>query len=132
MGFFLEFGDGNNTVKLSFETTITTADIGGGAYAALREFVAARPACKGIADFSHVTTVDVASQTIRERAKLPPAMPGAQLFVIVAPRDHVYGLSRMFAMMAEQTRPHVHVVRTMEDAYRMLEITKPQFNRVGS
>ena len=132
MGFFLEFDATNNTVKLTFETTITTADIGGGAYAALRDFVSSRPPCNGIADFSHVTTVDVASQTIRDRAELPPAIPGSKLFVIVAPRDHVYGLSRMFAMMAEETRPHVHVVRTMEDAYRMLEIIQPQFSRIES
>jgi hypothetical protein len=132
MGFFLEFDATNNTVKLTFEATVTTADIGGGAYSALRDFVATRPPCKGIADFSHVTVVEVADHIIRDRAKLPPAMSGGQLFVIVAPRDHVYGLSRMFATLAEQTRPHVQVVRTMDDAYRMLGIASPQFSRVES
>lgn len=134
MGFFLEFDSANNTVKLTFESTVTTADVSGGAYSALRDFVASRPACsemcKGIADFSQVVTIEVLGSIIRDRAKLPPAMPGGQLFVIVAPRDHVYGLSRMFAMMAEQTRPHVHVVRGIDDAYRLLGITKPQFHRI--
>ena len=131
MGFFLEFDDANNTVKLTFETAITIADIGGGAYSALRDFVASRPPCKGIADFSQVTTVEVPGHTTRDRAKLPPAMHGEQMFVIVAPQDHVYGLSRMFAMMAEQTRPHVHVVRTLDDAYRMLGIRAPRFSRIS-
>jgi hypothetical protein len=132
MGFFLEFDADNNTVKLTFEAIVTTTDIGGGAYSALRNFVSPRPPCKGIADFSHVKTVEVPSHTIRDRAKLPPAMPGGQLFVIVAPQDHVFGLSRMFTMLAEQTRPHIRVVRTVDDAYRMLGITAPKFHRVVS
>ncbi len=131
MGFFLEFDAANNTVKLTFEATVTTMDIGGGAYSALRDFVASGFSCRGIADFSQVTTVEAPGSMIRNRAKLPPAMPGGELFIIVAPRDHVYGLSRMFAMMAEHTRPHVHVVRTLDEAYRMLGITTPQFRRVG-
>jgi hypothetical protein len=51
-------------------------------------------------------------------------------FIIVAPQDHVFGLSRMFSMLAEETRPHVTVVRTMEEAYCLLDIEEPQFHRI--
>lgn len=130
MGFFLEFDANNNTVRLSFEHTVTTADLDGGAYSALRTFVSSRPPCKGIADFSQVTTVEAPIHTLQERARLPPAMPGGLMFVIVAPQDHVYGLSRMFSVLAEQTRPHLHVVRTVDKAYALLGISSPQFSRV--
>lgn len=130
MGFFLEFDETNNTVRLTFESRVTTADIGGEAYSALRAFVASRPPCKGIADFSHVTTVEASSRTIQGRARLPPAMHGSLPFVIVAPQDHVFGLSRMFSVFAERTRPHIQVVRAMDDAYRLLEIQAPSFSRV--
>ena len=130
MGFFLEFDAENNTVRLSFEGIVTTADVGGGAYSALRAFVSSRPPCRGIADFSQVTTVEAPIHTIKERARLPPAMFGELMFVMVAPQDHVYGLSRMFSLLAEQTRPHLHVVRTMDEAYGLLGISSPRFSRV--
>lgn len=132
MGFFLEFDAANNTVRLTFEGTVTHGDIGGDAYSALRAFAASRPPCKGIADFSSATALEVPSQLIKDRARLPPAMNGRQMFVIVAPQHHVFGLSRMFSLLAEQTRPHIHVVRVMDEAYRLLEITSPQFSRVAS
>jgi hypothetical protein len=132
MGFFLEFDEANNTVRLTFESTVTTEDIAGGAYSALRDFVQSRSACRGIADFSQVTSVDVPSRTIQSRAQLPPAMPSGKLFVIVAPEDHIFGLSRMFSLHAERTRPHIHVVRTMDQAYRLLGIESPNFSRIDS
>jgi hypothetical protein len=130
MGFFLEFDEVNNTVRLTFQNTLTTEDINGGAYSALRAFVESRPDCKGIADFSQVTSVDVASRIIQSRARLPPAMPNGKMFVIVAPDDHLFGLSRMFSLHAESTRPHIHVVRSMDQAYRLLGIESPNFGRI--
>jgi hypothetical protein len=131
MSFFLEFDAGNNTVRLNFEGTITAADIRGNAYSALRDFVASHLPCRGIADFSRVTAVEVPSHLIRERAKHTPAIAGSQMFVFVAPQAHLYGLSRMFSIFAEETRPHLRVVRTMDEAYRLLEIETPQFSRVS-
>ena len=130
MGFFLEYDQSNNTVRLTFEGSITPDDIGGGAYNTLRSFVASRPPCKGIADFSNVKVVEVASRMIQDRARLPPVL-GGQLFVIVAPEDHLFGLSRMFSLHAERTRPHIHVVRRMDEAYRLLGIETPEFKPVS-
>lgn len=131
MGFFLEFDAPNNTVRLAFEDTVTESDIGGAAYGALRSFVASRPPCRGIADFSPVTNVDATGELIRHRATLPPAMTGGLPFVLVAPQDHLYGLSRMFSLAADRSRPHLKVVRTMQQAYQMLGITSPHFVRVA-
>ncbi len=53
------------------------------------------------------------------------------MFVIVAPGDLVYGLSRMFAVLGEETRPNLRVVRTMQEAYSLLEIVSPQFSPIN-
>lgn len=47
--------------------------------------------------------------------------------VIVAPRDLVYGTARMFQVLSERTRKNVHVVRTLEQAYKILGIESPTF-----
>jgi hypothetical protein len=127
MGFFLEFDAPSDTVRVVFDAIVTTEDIGGNVHAALRTFVSEHPQCQGIADFSHVKQFDVPSHVIRDRARLPPAMPSGKLFVMVAPQDHIFGLSRMFASFADQSRPHIRVVRTMDEAYRLLEIRDPNF-----
>lgn len=131
MGFFLEFDEANNTVRLTFEGTITQADMGGAAYAALLSFIESRPACKGIVDFTHVTEVEIPSVAIRQHAKRDPGKPSELMFVLVAPQDHIYGLTRMFSTSAEHTLPHLKVARTMEEAYALLGISFPQFVRVS-
>jgi len=130
MGFFLEFDEANNTVRLTFEGKVTAADIGGDAYAALQAFVSTRSPCKGIADFSKVTIVEAPNQLIQDRARAPAALPGGLPFVFVAPQDHLFGLSRMFTTLAETTRPHLKVVRAMSEAYNLLGVDSPNFVRV--
>jgi hypothetical protein len=130
MGFFLEFDAPSETVRVVFNETVSTADLAGSVYAALRAFVASHPHCQAIADFSGVKQFNVPSDLIRDRAAMPAAMPHGKLFVMVAPQDHIFGLSRMFASFADQTRPHIRVVRTMDEAYRLLEICEPHFQRI--
>jgi hypothetical protein len=106
MGFFLEFDEANNVVRLTFDPTVTTEDIAGAAYSALRAFAQTRTAPAGIADFSPVKSIELANGIIQSRARLPPTMPGGKMFVIVAPGDHIFGLSHMFSLHAERSRPH--------------------------
>lgn len=46
------------------------------------------------------------------------------------PRDFIYGLARMFQILTEETQPELRVVRTMEEAYRLLEVSSPEFEPV--
>ena len=92
-----------------------------------RKLLAARPPCKGILDFSKVTKVDASSETIKRIASKPAAYGLAQAVGLVAPEDVVYGLSRMFVTLGERKLPKMYVVRTMEEAYHLLEIHSLQF-----
>jgi hypothetical protein len=82
----------------------------------------------GILDFSAVTSFEVSSETLRELASLMPAMPDpSRTRVIVAPSRLVYGLSRIFQAFGGDTRPKLHVVSTLEEAYGLLDVQTPQF-----
>ena len=47
--------------------------------------------------------------------------------VLVAPQIHVYGLVRMFQIMGEESRPLLHVARTLNDALLSLGVQSPHF-----
>jgi hypothetical protein len=81
-----------------------------------------------INDFSGVTSFEVTPETVRALAWSRPAVPDpSKIRIIVAPTPQLYGLARMFAMHGEDTRPNLHIVRTLEHAYAILGITNPQF-----
>ena len=131
MGCSFEFDPVNNILRYSWGGNLTDESLLKGD-AAGRRLLAARPPCRGIQDFSSITRVDASSETIRKVASLPPAYGLDQAVVFVAPRDVVYGLSRMFVTVGEKSRPKAYVVRSMEEAYRLLEVASPQFSPIPS
>lgn len=85
----------------------------------------------GITDFSDITTVAFTPETIYELAAAKPIMRDPnRLVVFVAPTPHVYGMARMFEILGEATRPNLHVVRTLEEAYKLLKVQEPQFEPI--
>jgi len=81
-----------------------------------------------ILDFSEATSMDFTPQQVRELASYPPADPDpARMRVVVAPSAHIFGLCRMFELHGEETRPNLHVVSSLSQAYALLQITDPNF-----
>lgn len=85
----------------------------------------------GIVDFSLVTSFPISTETIKQTASSKAVFPVELPRVIVAPVDHVYGIARMFAAFTEDTRKNVQVVRTMDEAYKILGIKDPEFKAMG-
>lgn len=129
MGFFFEFDAVNNVLRTCWEGTITEA-IFWETYSAAGRFLAPRPACRGITDMSGVTKFEVSVEAIKKMAATPPVIRAELMHVIVAPKDDLYGLSRMFEILSEQNRPNLHVVKSMMEAQALLGISEPQFSRV--
>ncbi len=98
-------------------------------YRAIREHWTAADARMGIVDFSSVTEFALSSTLIRELARREPCMPDAtnRPRVIVAPKTHIFGLTRMFQILGESTRPLLTVVHTFDEALAALGIQSPQF-----
>src|SRR5437867_2667212 len=86
----------------------------------------------GIVDFTGVTSFRVSTATIRELADSPPPVqdPKVPRF-IVAPTDHIFAMARMFELQGDKTRPLLQVVRTLAEAYALLDIRDPQLEPVG-
>jgi hypothetical protein len=95
-----------------------------------RDVVASFPACKSVVDLSGITQLDVSTDAITRLARShAPELPTR---VFVAPKDVVYGTTRMFQTLSENTRKNVHVVRTMDEAYKLLGVGSPKFIPVST
>jgi hypothetical protein len=131
MGHLFEFDAANNVLRCSWEGQVTDEMLFESNSAAGR-FLASRPTCRGLEDFSAATRLDVSNEAISRMAEKQPVFAPDSTHVIVAPQDLTFGLARMFSILGEQNRPNLHVVRTMEEAYGLLGITHPQFSRVSA
>jgi hypothetical protein len=85
----------------------------------------------GIADLSSVTSFRASPETIRALAESPPPMSDPKVpRYLVATSDHVYAMCRMFELQGEKTRPLLRVVRTIDEAYALLDIHQPRLEPV--
>ena len=127
MPYHFEFDPTNQILRGPLEGRVTDEDLR--EYYRTAERLVARMYPRGaITDTSDATSFDVSPDTIRELAKLPPAMSDpARPRVIVAPNPQIYGMARMFEMQGEGTRPSLHVVRTQAEAWAILGVHDPQF-----
>jgi hypothetical protein len=87
-----------------------------------------------IIDLSRADPFEATPTGMRHLAKLPPPMPKVDRpRVVVAPLDHVWGLVRIFQIEGEVTRPSLHVVRTVSEAWHIIGVEESQarFEAVG-
>ena len=89
------------------------------------------PAKALILDLTGASSFKVSAAALRELAGKVPSLPSRFPRVIVARSDLTYGLSRMFAILSEEKRPLLHVVRTMEEAYQLLKMKSPEFHPIN-
>jgi hypothetical protein len=129
-GFILEFDAKNNVLRVTLEGHLTDAILSD-ACATMARCAASRPGCRGIADVTQVTHFDVSSYALRQLAETPPAIPPEQMRIFLAPTTFVYGMARMFQMLGERTRPNLHIARTLDEAYRLLQVESPEFHPVS-
>jgi hypothetical protein len=127
VGFVVDFDANNNILRVSLDGHLTDS-IALSCAERVGGFAAAHPPRHGIVDLSKVTKYDVSPDIIRQLARTPPdrSQPAYPL-VIVAPKEHAYGMSRMFQLLSETTRPNQHVVRTMDEAFEVLQVKSPSF-----
>jgi len=82
----------------------------------------------GLLEFKDITSVDLSTAAISALAGSVPIMPEvARPRVIVAPTDLIYGKFRAFELLGGNTRPNLLIVRSVAEAYSVLEISNPHF-----
>jgi hypothetical protein len=76
-----------------------------------------------IVDFASVTEVALSTRFLRGLAQCEPVGDATKLpRVIVAPNTFLFGLSRMFQILGERTRPQLQVVKTLDEAFSALGV----------
>lgn len=126
MDIVVDFDRKNNILRGTLQGPMTGAILLE-LYATGVKYMASHPPCRGILDFSKVTSFEVNSDAIRQVAAAPPAFPAGYMRVLVIPQIFIYGLARMFQILGESTRPELQVVRTLDEAYRLLGVEFPEF-----
>ena len=127
MGFAVEFDATNEILRIAFEGQLTDA-VAVACSETVSKCVTSLPPCSSIVDLSQVTKYEVSPQAMRQFARAAPSSsPAARTLVIVAPKESAFGMSRMFQLLTENTIPNQHVVRTMEEAYKLLHVKIPEF-----
>ena len=127
MGFVADFDATNNILRVTFEDHLTDA-IAFDCSKSIKKWAASHPPAHVIVDLSKVTKYDVSPEAIRQLAMNPQSAP---TLVVVAPTANAYGMSRMYQLLTEGTRPNQDVVRTMDEAYSLLQVKSPEFGPVN-
>lgn len=78
------------------------------------------PMFSEIVDFSGVTAVAISSIAIQQKARQESIFSPTSKHAVIAPQAHIFGLARMFEVYAEQTKPNIMVVRTLDEARKFL------------
>lgn len=130
MPFQVDFDPANRILRARLIGRVTDDDLKE-AYRIGQEQVERCDAAAGITDFSETTAVAFSAQTMRDLARTTPIMPDPSRPVIfVAPTPELFGMARLFELQSGDARPNLRVVRSAQEAYRMLNIQNPQFTPV--
>ena len=81
----------------------------------------------GISDLSLVQNFNVPAQVMRSAALRAAPYPAETPRFIVAPSDLLYGMSRMYELVANRPAGKLEVVRSREEALKRLDISNPKF-----
>jgi hypothetical protein len=127
MGSTYEFDKDNQVLLVHLHGRLSDESLGALTQAGEKYWAATNPRAE-IIDCSGVTEYALSSDRVRQLAKRQIVPEAASLpRVIVVPETHAYGLARMYQITGEQSRPKTTVVRTIDEALKVLNITSPHF-----
>lgn len=117
----VEFDPTDNLVTLDLHGRIDLADA-----TRILDEIMARPDIRspnGLIDTDGLTGLDLVAQDIRqiaEFAERADAVWAGGRWAVVAPRDLVYGMARMYQLIRSGAPYEIEVFRTREEAHRWL------------
>lgn len=130
MAILLEFDAGHNIVRGTMKGRLTDAIILDCQALATR-YTKSHPPCRGIWDYSDVTDFQLSGDAVRQVERRRPVIATGYASVVVAPQDYVYGMMRMLQILSEGSRPELSVVRSLNEAYGLLQVESPAFVSVA-
>ncbi len=130
MPYHFEFDAANHVLLGRFEGAVTD-ELLKEFYSASKKHVERTDPRAAVTDFLPVTSFEVAPETIRHLASLPPVVTDTtRPRFIVADSPQIFGLARMFELQGQDTRPNLHVVRTMKEVCVILGVPELKFGPI--
>jgi hypothetical protein len=106
MAFHFEFDPIHRIIRIRFSDRVTDDDLTY-FYRMSALLVGSLDPLSAVIDFSAVDSFESSAEFMRRQAELPPVMPRRERpRIVVAPRDDVFALARVFAAEGEATRPN--------------------------
>ena len=129
MPYHFEFDADHRILLVVLEGDVQDHDMLSGV-GAIRDRVSQLNPVAGITDLSAVTAFSASGQSVRAAAALPdPYLPNTPRFLI-APVDYLFGIARMYEIVANRPNAALKVVRNRDEAYAILGIANPKFERL--
>jgi hypothetical protein len=127
--FILAF-DGRHRVLRSTIIGVLSSDLLEAWEQAVVGFTAQRGYSHGLIDFSQVAAIAVPLSRLASRGRQPQICPGWERIVVAPRTDLVQWVSAFGAYQSSAGHRPPIVVRSMEEAYRVLDLTDPEFEPV--
>lgn len=130
MPFRFEFDRNNRILRGLLEGRIGDVEIANFREEAAAMVRASHPNAV-VVDLSRTEKYDISNAGVLGMAKSDPALPGLSIpVIIVAPAPHMFGASRVFQITSDEKRPWLHVVKSSEEAYEIIQVKSPVFEAV--
>ena len=84
----------------------------------------------GITDFSAITAFSASADIVRAAAALPAPYPDDTPRFIIAPEDYLFGIARMFELVADRPHAKLKVLRSRKQALAILGVQNPSFEKL--
>jgi hypothetical protein len=79
------------------------------------------PAYSEIVDLSGVASFVVSEQTLASMANTRSLYQDEAIHIVIAPAEREFRMARNYQELARTTRPNFHVVRSLQQAYAVIE-----------
>ena len=127
MPYQVEFVAGGTGIHLTGAGTVLGAEIVAGAFEAHRDEARARGLRYGLVDLTELTVLQITTEEIRDTVaedRVTAALAPGIFVAIVAPRDYVFGMARMWQAFAEVTGWETAVFRDRAEAIEWLRASR--------
>ena len=129
MPYHFEFDSVHKILLLAYEGEVQSGEVGKANLDMAQHVHRLKPAV-GIADLSAVKIFDVSAESLRAAAKQPSPYPEETPRFIVAPTDYLFGMARMYEIMADRPQGKLRVVRKREEALAAQSVRDAKFERL--
>jgi hypothetical protein len=128
--FFFEYDEANKIFAIRVMGTVTD-DVFRAVYASTPRHVEGREIRAALIDLSTITGFDVTAAAIRQVSAQQPPIADPTPRYVIATEAHIFGMARMFQIVASRGRDRLHVVRSVKDAHDALGLAAPRFERLA-